>query len=75
MESNKLVQGTPHLSALFQIVGPVASLDRVIPTFNHLMNFSVSRLKKEVYYVFLGQVAQKWQVIKIRSAKIRNVLL
>ena len=39
------------------------------------MNFSVSRLKKEIYHVLLGQVAQKWQVIKIRSAKVKNVLL
>ena len=35
----------------------------------------MSGLSKEIYNVFLGQLAQKWQVAKVRSAKNRNVLL
>ena len=54
---------------------PVASLKRVIPFFKPLGNLYVSGLSKEVYNFFVGQLAWKWQVIKIQNGKIKNVLL
>ena len=49
----------------FQLIQYYVSQWREIPSFNHWVNYHILGLSKEVYNVFIAQLASKWQLVKL----------